>query len=281
MSSAGSQIFSAPFDGVADSYDEVFTTSSIGLAQRASVWQELEKTFHAGDRVLEIGCGTGVDACFLADRGVHVLACDSSSRMIAVTTQRLTNHHQGARVQPQVLAAEEIATLQKDGPFDGVFSNFGALNCVQNIPALAKDLASLVRPGAKALLCWMGPCCLWEISWYLAQAKRAKALRRLHRGGSSARLSGGGYVHVQYPSLHSLRRAFSPEFSLESIKGVGVAVPPSYMESAANRFPRLLQAAELADSFLGRCPGIRMLADHVLVKFKRTEARRTTTLPIP
>ncbi len=281
MSSARSHVFSAPFDGVADRYDEVFTTSRIGLAQRASVWRELERTFHAGDCVLEIGCGTGVDACFLADRGVHVLACDSSSRMIAITTRRLINHHHAGRVQPQILAAEEIRTLRGAEPFDGVFSNFGALNCVQNIPALAKDLAPLVRPGAAVLLCWMGPCCLWEIFWYLAQAKPAKALRRLHRGGSSALLSGGGYVHVHYPSLHSLARAFSPEFSLESIKGIGVAVPPSYLESAANRFPRLLRTAELVDSFLGRCPGIRILADHVLVKFKRTEARSTMTLPTP
>jgi hypothetical protein len=69
--------------------------------------------------------------------------------------------------------------------------------------------------------------------------------------------------------MRSLARAFSPEFSLESVKGIGVAVPPSYMESAANKFPSLLHAAVLADSYLAHCPGIRVLADHILVKFKR------------
>ena len=268
MSGAGSQTYSAPFDGVADSYDEVFTASSIGQAQRTSIWEELGKTFHRGQYVLEIGCGTGVDACFLSERGVRVVACDSSPRMMAVTRQRLTNHCQAGLVETRLLAAEEIATLQGGDLFDGAFSNFGALNCVRDMRLLARDVASVLRPGATALLCLMGPCCLWEILWYLAQFKPAKACRRL-QGESTARLSGGATLHVYYPSLRSLARAFSREFFLESIKGIGIAVPPSYLESAANRFPGLLRSAVFADSLLGYCPGMRVLADHILVKFKR------------
>lgn len=267
----GAQSYFAPFDAVADRYDEVFTTSRIGQAQRTSVWQELEKTFHPGNRVLEIGCGTGVDACFLSDRGVHVVACDSSPRMIALTTQRVTNHRQVGLVEPRVLAAEQVAVLGGGTLFDGAFSNFGALNCVRDMRSLARDMASLLRPRATALLCLMGPCCLWEILWYLALAKPAKAFRRFHREGSTARLSGGTSLPVYYPSLRSLTRAFAPEFSIESVKGIAIAVPPSYVESAANRFPRLLRTAVVADLFFGRCPGIRVLGDHVLVKFKRKD----------
>ena len=269
MSGSVSQTYSAPFDAVADRYDEVFTESRIGQAQRASVWKELEKTFYSGHRVLEIGCGTGVDACFLSNRGVHVVACDSSPRMIAVATQRLTNRREAGLVEPQLLAAEEIGELQGGDLFDGAFSNFGALNCVRDMRSLARDIASLLRPGSTVLLCLMGPCCLWEIFWYLAQAAPSKAFRRLRREGSIARLSGAASVHVYYPSVRSLARAFSPEFFLESVKGIGIAVPPSYLESAANRFPGLLRSAVFADLFFGHCPGIRVLGDHVLVKFKR------------
>lgn len=65
MSAIQQQAYSAPFDAVAARYDETFTRSLIGQAQRSAVWRELEKTFHPGDRILEVGCGTGVDACFL------------------------------------------------------------------------------------------------------------------------------------------------------------------------------------------------------------------------
>src|SRR5215472_13401162 len=92
----------APFDTVADCYDEIFTISKIGQAQRASVWKELEKTFHSGDRILELGCGTGIDACFLAQRGVAVVACDASSQMIELAQRRTHERTDTSRAAVQL-----------------------------------------------------------------------------------------------------------------------------------------------------------------------------------
>jgi ubiquinone/menaquinone biosynthesis C-methylase UbiE len=265
------QIYSAPFDAVAAGYDEHFTSSKIGRAQRASVWSELAKTFRSGDRVLEIGCGTGVDACFLAERGVRVIACDSSSQMIAAATRRIQENGQQELVRPLLLRAEDLDTLPAVELFDGAFSNFGPLNCVEDLRQFARGLAKLLKPGATALLCWMGPCCLWEIAWYLAHGNQDKAFRRLHRDGVVARISDAAFVRVHYPPVRLLARTFGPEFHLRSFKGVGVAVPPSYLESWAQRHPRLLQLCERADLCMGRCPGIRTLADHVLLRFQRED----------
>jgi 2-polyprenyl-3-methyl-5-hydroxy-6-metoxy-1,4-benzoquinol methylase len=266
---AGSQVYAAPFDDAANLYDQVFTNSTIGRAQRLSVWEELAKTFHAGDQILEIGCGTGVDACYLAERGVRVLACDSSPKMIAVAARRLKESPGSELVQANVLAAEHIGILRDQRRFDGAFSNFGVLNCVADLKSLAQDLAALLRPGATAMLCWMGPFCLWETTWFLLQGKPAKALRRMHREGVTVQVDGGAPVTVYYPSVRRLARAFAPQFSIKSIKGVGVTVPPSYLEPFASRFPRLLNVAAFADSILGRCTGIRLTADHILIRLER------------
>ena len=271
MAIAPAQIRAAPFDAVAQRYDETFTASKIGRAQRASVWKELGKTFHAGDRVLEIGCGTGVDACFLANNGLKVVACDNSPQMIAIATRRVAESGDHGSVYPHLLAAEDIASLRNGDSFDGAFSNFGAINCVEDIQQFAKDLATLLKPGATALLCWMGPCCLWEIAWYLAHGKPGKAFRRFYRGGVTARLAEGATVRVHYPSVRLLARNFAPEFRLVSIKGIGVSVPPSYVETWANRFPRWFDFSVQADSLLGRCPGVRAFADHILLEFRREE----------
>src|SRR5262252_5544078 len=108
---ASPQAYAAPFDEAADRYDQVFTNSTIGRAQRMSVWEELAKTFHSGDQILEIGCGTGIDASYLAERGVHVLACDSSPKMVAVATRKLKDIPRSQLVQVQVLAAEHVGSL--------------------------------------------------------------------------------------------------------------------------------------------------------------------------
>lgn len=265
--------FPSPFDNIAEQYDAAFTSSIIGRTQRASVWRELTKSFRPGDRILDIGCGTGVDAHFLAKRGIDVVACDSSSRMLSVAQRRIAGLRRGAgSVQLQLLPAEEISNLRDENPFDGAFSNFGAVNCVADMAKLASDLARLLRPGADLLLCLMGPMCLWETVWYLLHGEFAKAFRRFHRAGVAARLGDGAIVQVQYPSVRSIRRMFAPEFSLKAIQGVGVTVPPSYLEPWANKWPGVVKLEAGADLLLGHCPGIRMFADHLLLRFERKNA---------
>jgi ubiquinone/menaquinone biosynthesis C-methylase UbiE len=263
-------VYTEPFDAVADRYDEVFTESKIGQAQRASVWKEMKKNFFPGDSILEIGCGTGVDACFLASRGVRVAACDCSPRMLALTERRVKETGSSELVETHLLGAEEIRELQGERLFDGAFSNFGALNCVEDLKQLASDLGRMLRPGAPALFCVMGSCCAWELAWYLAHGNAKKAFRRFQRDGVEARLADGATVHVYYPSIRSLARTFAPKFVLKSVKGIGVAVPPSYLEPLAHCFPQIFNLQKRTDSLLGKCPAIRTLADHILLSFERT-----------
>ena len=266
--------WAAPFDAMAARYDETFTWSKIGQGQRAAVWRELAKTFRPGDSTLEIGCGTGVDACFLAERNIRVLASDPSSQMIDVTRRRIQQRGLQNLVRPLVLGAEEIGLLQPDELFDGALSNFGALNCVEDLTPVARGLARLLKPGAMAVLCWMGPRCAWETIWYLAQGNRDKAFRRFQAKGTSAKLCDGAFVQVHYPSVQFLEQAFAPDFKLISVQGIGVAVPPSYLEPWAQRHPSLLNVFERVDLWLAGCPGFRSLGDHVLVRLQREPTRR-------
>jgi len=86
-----------------------------------------------------------------------------------------------------------------------------------------------------------------------------------------ANLAPGHSVLVHYPSVRSLRQDFAAHFRLVGWKGAGIAVPPSYLEPLAAKFARLFRFAAKIDPFLGRCPGLRALADHVVVMFERVE----------
>ena len=63
-------------------------TTAIGRAQRNLVWRDIDALFHAGERILDIGCGTGEDAAHFAARGVHVYATDASPAMVRVARER-------------------------------------------------------------------------------------------------------------------------------------------------------------------------------------------------
>src|SRR5579864_5292903 len=102
------------FDAIAESYDSLFTTSLIGRSQRAAVWRKAQTVFRAGDRVLELNCGTGTDALFLASFGIAVTACDASPRMIEQAHKQKTVEAPSAAVDFRVLSTERLDELPSD-----------------------------------------------------------------------------------------------------------------------------------------------------------------------
>jgi SAM-dependent methyltransferase len=199
------------------------------------------------------------------------VAVDASPEMVAVARRRIETSHYGGRIDLRILAIERAGQLEKDGLYDGVLSNFAGLNCVEDLRRVANDLARLVSPGGTAILCLFGRFCLWEMLWYTFHGNLKKASRRFLGKGSVANFAPGHRVFVRYPSVGALSRYFSPHFRLVGWKGVGIAVPPSYLEPLAVRFPRLFKLAARTDPLLGGCPGVRALADHVVLVLERVD----------
>jgi SAM-dependent methyltransferase len=254
-----------PFDSMAADYDASFTASAIGQHMRAATWRRLDAAFRPGEHVLELACGTGEDAVHLGKRGVRVLATDVSPNMVAVARAKVQHAGLARLVDVAEIAIENLARrLPAEGAFDGVVSNFGGLNCVEDLAGVARALAALLRPGGRALLCLMGPAVPWEWAWYLAHGQPDKALRRLQRGG--AQWHG---LTIRYPSISAVRRAFAPHFAQRRVAAIGALVPPSYAQGWADRHPRLLAALARWERRAETLPPLPWLADHYLIELER------------
>ena len=253
------------FDALAPEYDVRFTSTPLGVLLRQSVWRRLDARFAPGDRVLELACGTGEDAVHLARRGVRVLATDASPAMVEAARRKAVLTGVEASVEVRPLAIEDLGALS--GTFDGAFSNFGGLNCVGDLAAVARGLAPRLRPGAPVLLCVMGPLVPWEWLGFLARGRPAQAVRRLRRGGVPWR----GTL-VRYPSIARLRRAFEPAFRLTRVAAVGALLPPTDLAAWTRRHPRLLSFLARLERRLATMPPLPWLADHYLAELERTAA---------
>jgi 2-polyprenyl-3-methyl-5-hydroxy-6-metoxy-1,4-benzoquinol methylase len=262
-----SHVAAAAFDCIADSYDDSFTRTLIGRAQRRIVWNALRTAFPPGSRVLELNCGTGEDASFLSRLGVSVVACDASPRMIQVARQRQAADPRLSSVQFHILTTENLQRLNVTTPFDGVLSNFSGLNCVADIRSIVPDLAGLTKPKAAVCICLSSRICIWEILWFASRANFAKAFRRL-RGSSFARIVGREFP-VWYPTIRSIKRSLTPYFRLRSIQAVGLAVPPTYVRTRSTANPKIISRLEWFDNAFGSWPVVRTLGDHVLLQFER------------
>ena len=256
------------FDRMAETYDASFTDSLVGRTQRNVVWNALGKTFRDGDRILELNCGTGEDAFFLSKRGISVLACDASARMIEVAERRKATEALGAPLEFRTLRSEDLGAIQRNDPFDAVFSNFSGLNCVENASGVAQQLAPLVKPGGTALFCLSTRVCLWEIAWYSVRGNFKKAFRRVS-GATLAKLNELS-IPVWYPTVSQLCRSFAPFFQIRSIQAVGLFVPPSYVEPWAQRHRSAFRGLVALDQWFSTLPLLRLVGDHMLLEFRRT-----------
>jgi SAM-dependent methyltransferase len=254
------------FDTLAEDYDAHFTRSSIGRAQRDAVWHKATEVFRGELSILELNCGTGEDALFLAGHGHRVKALDASRAMIDRAARRREDEAPHAAVDFQLLPTEYLGALPP-AHFDAVFSNFSGLNCVDDLFEVATQLAYRTNAGAPALLCFSTRFCLWESAWYLLYGELRKAVRRW--SGHSTAVLNGVNVSVHYPTVRDIARAFSPHFALRSATGIGIFVPPSYLETWMRRLPRVLALMAAADRIACRLPMLRTLGDHVLLHFVR------------
>ena len=255
------------FDSIAPGYDDLFTRSMIGRAQRGAVWEVLFDVFEEGSQILELNCGTGEDALFLARHDMSVVACDGSEGMIRTAQKRLQEEDPDAPIDFKLLPTEHLAQLHPGTLFDGALSNFSGLNCVLDFNQAAHDLASLVTPHAPVLICLSTRFCLVETLWFLLHGSFRKAFRRTP-GVANAKVS-GYMVKVHYPTLRQVKESFSPWFRLRSCTGIGVTVPPSYLEPTMRKYPRLLGLLSSIDKHISRLPLLRIMGDHMLLHFER------------
>ena len=274
MSADPAHFAQAYWDTAAETYVHDFTGTGIGETRRQAVWRRLDKIFSPGQKLLELNCGTGIDAVHLAEKGIQLVACDISSRMIELARQLAVSTNTSELIDFRVLPNEEIGSLKGENVFDGAFSNFCGLNCVEDLPAVVRELTRLVRPGAPVLLCMIGRFVPWEIVWFMARGKPGKALRRLR--GNDFRPSDPGTVRIQRPSVREIARIMSPVFSLKRWSGVGITVPPTYTQNRMQHFPRMIKGLAGIDRLIEDLPLFRRMADCVVLEFECVKPQKGT-----
>lgn len=257
----------AAFDALAPDYDRAFSETVIGRWLRDRTHQWMEPLFAPGSRVLELGCGTGEDALWLARRGVEVTATDASPAMLEQTRAK-TQAEANATVTPLDL---NRLPSDFDGLFDGVLANFGALNCVRDRRQLAAWLAARIKPGGHAAFAVMGPVCLWEIGWHGLHGEWATATRRMRGASTFQPDANGPTLTVDYPSPTALTREFAPHFRREALRGLGLWLPPGDAFGVVERRPQLLRALTGMEGRLSGNQASAWLADHTWIELVRTD----------
>ncbi|MCA2214607.1 demethylmenaquinone methyltransferase [Jidongwangia harbinensis] len=131
------------FDGVAERYDLTNTVLSFGQDRGWRRATRAALALRPGERVLDVGAGTGVSTEELGRSGAFAVGADLSIGMLRT----------GRRIRSVPLVGGDALHLPfPDGAFDAVTISFALRNVVDTGAAL-RELARVTRSGGRLVVC--------------------------------------------------------------------------------------------------------------------------------
>jgi ubiquinone/menaquinone biosynthesis C-methylase UbiE len=256
------------FDSVAADYDGKRGNNALIQDMRMEMWRWLDATFTPGSSLIDLGCGTGLDAARMAQRGHRVTATDWSPAMVRRTLERAEHEQLGARVCALNIGAHELWRLAGQESFDGAYSNLGALNCVPELESVSQECARLLKPGGALVFTVIGRVVPWELGYYLLRRRWARAAVRYARRAVPVSLN-QRTVWTSYYAPREFYRPFRSHFRLAHFRGLCVLAPPPYLTSVRERHARAYQGLWRIDRRIAGWPLLRGIGDHFLMVMRK------------
>jgi ubiquinone/menaquinone biosynthesis C-methylase UbiE len=256
------------FDSVAVAYERSNAANPVLCAMRRRTIESIVAHTPKGGRILDLGCGPGADEETLIRSGFSVTAIDWSAAMVDETRKRLGRAGLAGRADVHHLGIQELDRLPA-ALFDTVCSNFGPLNCVPSLDDAMRLVGRRVGPGGRFVASVIGRVCPWEIALFTARRDWTRVKVRFRRSAAPVPLNGETVWTQYYTPAAFTRVGAANGFRLVSLRGLGVFVPPPYMESFAARHPSLVAGLQRLEDVAGGWPGVRQCGDHFLVVLRK------------
>ncbi|MFC4721295.1 methyltransferase domain-containing protein [Geojedonia litorea] len=254
------------FDLAAKDYDRSFTNSKIGKYQRKLVYDYFLRTIDNNKKldILEVNCGTGEDAIWLAKQGHKVLATDISEAMLH-TAQNKTNL---SNLNFQLLNLNNLDKIESSKKYDLIFSNFGGLNCIssEKLIKFFSNSRNKLNEQGKIVCVIMPKNCIWDNIYLFFKGKCKLLFRRNNNNAVNVSVH-GHLVSTWYYNPMELESFANDYFDVENYAPIGLFVPPSYLESFFSNKKFILGVLAWLDNHM-KFKRLSKFADHFIITFK-------------
>jgi ubiquinone/menaquinone biosynthesis C-methylase UbiE len=253
------------FSQQASVFDAIDAENPIIAWMRTIARTEVLRYMRTGAQLLELNAGTGLDAFHFAAHGIRVTATDGAAGMVA-TMREKCGHHPELPVRPLLLPFTELHQLP-DRSFDHVFSNFGGLNCCEQLESVLHQVHRVLRHGGTTTLVIMPRFSPWEAGGVL-HGNRSLASRRWKKGGTMAQVEGVPFPCYYY-SVADVEHGLGSEHERLSLRSLSFFVPPPHQVARYRRWPRCMRILHWLEERSSHHWPFNHSGDHFLITLKK------------
>lgn len=264
------QAAATAFSKQAPVFDKLYGADAIIQYKRKRVREHIEHFLQPASHILELNAGTGEDALYFAKQGHHVHATDIAEGMEKILLKKVNEEHLQSNISYELCSFTELESLQQQGPYDYIFSNFAGLNCTGRLDKVLGSFNWLLKPGGYVTLVILPKFCLWEFL-LLFKGKFKTAFRRFAgRKGARAHIE-GEYFRCWYYNPSYIRRHSADSFKKIRLEGLCTLVPPSYIENFTVKHPKLYRFLEKKENkWKARWPW-RVMGDYYIITLQKKQ----------
>jgi len=138
------------FATIADRYDLITRVLSYGQDARWKARLVSMAEVRAGERALDLACGTGDIAFAVAARGARAVGLDITHRMLQLARLRPGSGGSSSQAPVEFISGDMTSLPFRSSSFDLVTTGYGLRN-VPDLDAAIDEIARVLRPGGRLL----------------------------------------------------------------------------------------------------------------------------------
>ncbi len=138
------------FATIADRYDLITRVLSYGQDARWKARLVSMAEVRAGERALDLACGTGDIAFAVAARGARAVGLDITHRMLQLARLRQGSGGSSSQAPVEFISGDMTSLPFRSSSFDLVTTGYGLRN-VPDLDAAIDEIARVLRPGGRLL----------------------------------------------------------------------------------------------------------------------------------